>query len=43
MYEQAGVQVWLVTGLPPVQPVGDEVSTVRVWVSDVGSQAVHVE
>jgi hypothetical protein len=26
------VQDWLRTGEPPVQPVGVEVSTVRVWV-----------
>jgi hypothetical protein len=26
------VQAWLSTGAPPVQPAGDEVSTVRVWV-----------
>jgi hypothetical protein len=26
------VQAWERTGVPPVQPDGDEVSTVRVWV-----------
>lgn len=26
------VQLWLVIGLPPVQPLGKEFSTVRVWV-----------
>jgi len=26
------VQDWVVTGLPPVQPTGDELVTVLVWV-----------
>jgi hypothetical protein len=36
------VHAWDRTGLPPVQPAGEEVSCVRVWVPS-GWQAPHAE
>ena len=37
-----GVQLWVTTGLPPVQPDGDEETTVRVCVP-FAWQAPHAE
>ena len=36
------MQAWVVTGVPPVQPEGDEVATVRVCVPSAW-QAPHAE